>query len=172
MINDILRHTLRFFLLVLTQGLILKNTELGPYVNPFLYILFIIQLPFDLAPWLGLLICFVTGFAIDMFYNTLGMHMVVCLFIGFMRPALLRIMSPRDGYETAMQPTMQLMGRAWFLSYAGIIIFTHHLLLFFLEDFTLNEFLMTLLRVVLSAAATLLMVIVTQFLFYRTQEAK
>lgn len=172
MINEILRHSVRFMVLVLVQGLVLKNMELGPYVNPFLYVLFIIQLPFELPPWAALIICFITGICVDIFYNTMGMHAAVCTFIGFMRPALLRFMSPRDGYESAMQPTMQMMGKLWFISFAGIIVVIHHFLLFMLEVFSFNEFFWTLLRIILSAAATMIFLLVTQLLFYRNKTAE
>lgn len=171
MINDIIRHLMRFILLVAAQGLILKNVEPGPYINPFLYILFLLQLPFETPPWLGLIIAFVLGFFIDMFYGTMGMHMAACTFIGFIRPKVLRFMAPRDGYEFGSQPTIQDMGRAWFLTYAIIIILVHHFALFYLEMFSFRDFFLTFLRVIISGAATLLLVIVTQFLFYRTKQS-
>jgi rod shape-determining protein MreD len=162
---------MRFILLVGAQGLILKNVELGMYINPFLYILFLLQLPFETPPWLVLIVSFSLGFFIDIFYNTMGTHMAACTFIGFIRPKVLRFMAPRDGYEFGSQPTIQDMGRAWFLTYAVIIIIIHHFLLFYLEIFTFNGFFSTLLRVLISSAATLLLVIVTQFLFYRTKQS-
>lgn len=171
MVNDIVRHIIRFLLLVFAQGLILKNVEPGYFINPFLYVLFIIQLPFETPNWLVLTISFFLGFCIDVFYGTIGMHMATCTVIGWMRPRLLRMMSPRDGYEFGSQPTMQDMGRAWFLTYAGIIIVIHHFLLFNLEMFSFHGFFTTLLRVLVSSSATLLLVVVTQFLFYRTREA-
>lgn len=172
MISDILRHGLRFLVLVLVQGLVLKNMELGPFVNPFLYVLFIIQLPFELPAWIALIVCFITGISVDVFYNTMGMHAAVCTLIGFMRPALLRFMSPRDGYESAMQPNMQMMGKLWFVSYAGIIVLIHHFLLFMLEVFSFHDFFWTLLRIVASAVATLVFLLVTQLLFYRNKAAE
>jgi len=171
MLNEIVRHSIRFALLVLVQGLILKNVPLGPFVNPFLYVLFILQLPFETPPWLGLIIAFVTGLLVDMFYNTVGMHAVVCTFIGYIRPGILRLMAPREGYEFGAQPTMQFMGRAWFISYAAIVIVIHHLALFYLEMLSFNEFFATLLRVIASAAVSLLLVVVVQMLFYRKKEA-
>lgn len=170
MVNDIVRHIMRFILLVGAQGLILKNVEPGPFINPFLYVLFLLQLPFETPNWLVLAISFVLGFFIDLFYGTVGMHMAACTFIGFARPKVLKFMSPRDGYEFGSQPTIQDMGRAWFLTYAIIIIVIHHFLLFYLEMFSFTDFFTTLFRVLVSSAATLLLVVVTQFLFYRTKQ--
>lgn len=171
MVNDIVRHIMRFILLVGAQGLILKNVEPGPFINPFLYVLFLLQLPFETPPWLGLAIAFVLGLFIDIFYGTMGMHMAACTFIGFVRPKVLGFMSPRDGYEFGSQPTIQDMGRTWFLTYAAIIIVIHHFLLFYLEMFSFTDFFTTLFRVIVSSIATLLLVVVTQFLFYRTRQS-
>jgi rod shape-determining protein MreD len=169
MVSEILRHILRFIVLILVQGLILKNVEPLPGLNPFLYVLFILLLPIELPAWIGLLIAFVTGWCVDLFYGTPGMHTATCTFIGFLRPAVLRFMAPRDGYESGNQPTMQDMGRAWFLTYTIILVFSHHFILFFLEMFSFREFFSTLLRIIMSSAATVLLIIVTQFLFYRTK---
>lgn len=171
MVNDIVRHIMRFILLVGAQGLILKNVEPGPFINPFLYILFLLQLPFETPPWLVLAISFILGLFIDIFYGTVGMHMAACTFIGFVRPKVLGFMSPRDGYEFGSQPTIQDMGRTWFLTYAAIIIVIHHFLLFYLEMFSFTDFFTTLFRVIVSSIATLLLVVVTQFLFYRTRQS-
>lgn len=171
MANDIVRQIMRFILLVGAQGLILKNVEPGPFINPFLYILFLLQLPFETPAWMVLLISFVLGFFIDLFYGTLGMHMATCTFIGFFRSKVLHFLAPRDGYDFGTQPTMQDMGRPWFLTYAIIIILIHHFLLFYLEMFSFRDFFTTFLRVLISSAATLLLVVVTQFLFYRSKQS-
>jgi rod shape-determining protein MreD len=170
MINDVARHFIRFILLVGVQGLILKNVEPGPFINPFLYILFLIQLPFETPPWAVLGLSFVLGFFVDIFYGTMGMHMATCTFVGFMRPKILKFMVPRDGYEFGTQPTMQDMGRAWFLTFATIIIVLHHFILFYLEMFSFHQFFTTLFRIIVSSISTILLVVVTQFLFYRTRE--
>jgi rod shape-determining protein MreD len=170
MINDVARNIIRFILLIGVQVLILKNVEPGPFINPFLYVLFLIQLPFETPPWVVLGVSFVLGFFVDIFYGTIGMHMATCTFIGFIRPRILRFMAPRDGYEFGTQPIIQDMGRAWFLTFASIIIFIHHFILFNLEMFSFHSFSTTFLRIIISSVATLLLVVVTQFLFYRTRE--
>jgi rod shape-determining protein MreD len=171
MLSELMRHGIRFVGLVLVQGLILKNLEAGYLINPFLYVLFILSLPFELPAWIGLLLAFALGFFVDIFYGTMGMHMAACTMMGWARPAILKFMNPRDGYEFGMQPTIQDMGRMWFISYAAILIFVHHFILFYLEIFSFREVWLTFVRVLASTAATLLLVIITQFLFYRKRES-
>lgn len=170
MTNTIFRNIFRFFVLVLVQVLIIKNIELGRFINPFLYVLFIIIMPFETPKWLLLVVAFVLGITIDMFYDTPGMHSAACVLMAYIRPGVLKLFSPRDGYEFGTQPTIQYLGIPWFLSYAGILIVIHHLILFYIEIFRMHEFFSTFFRVIISSIFTLLLVVITQYLFHRKKE--
>lgn len=170
MINDVIKNTVRFVLLVLLQVLIVQNIRLGSYIILFPYILFILLLPFETPKLLVMLIAFVTGLTIDLFYDTAGMHAAVCTFIGFIRFFILKLLAPREGYDAGLAPTIQSMGSVWFITYSASIIFIHHLLFFYLEIFRFSEFFSTLLRVILSTIGTFVFVYVIQFLFYRTSK--
>lgn len=170
MLNEIIRNIIRFIVLVAVQILIIKNIELGRFINPFLYVLFIIVLPFETPKWLLLLSGFLIGITIDMFYDTAGMHAAACVFMAYMRPSVLKLFSPRDGYEFGTQPTIHYLGVPWFLSYSAILIVSHHLVLFYVEIFRLSEFFSTLFRVIMSSTFTLLLVVISQYLFYRKKE--
>lgn len=170
MVSTIGKNILRFILLVLVQVLIIKNIELGRFINPFVYVLFIIVLPFETPKWMLLVVGFILGITVDMFYDTPGMHAAACVFIAFVRPSVLNWFSPREGYEFGMQPTIQYLGVPWFLSYSAILIVLHHLVLFYLEVFRFSESFSTLLRVVISASFTLLLVVVSQYLFNKKKE--
>ena len=165
-LNEVIRNIIRFAILVGVQVLIIKNIELGQFINPFIYILFIIVLPFETPKWLLLLSAFAMGITIDMFYDTAGMHAAACVFIGYLRPGLLKLFSPRDGYEFGTQPTIQYLGIPWFLSYSAILIVLHHLVLFYIEVFRFSEFFSTLLRVIISSMFTILLVVISQYLFH------
>lgn len=170
MTNSIIRNIIRFFLLVLVQVLIIKNIELGRFINPFIYVLFIIVLPFETPKWLLLVSGFILGVSIDMFYNTAGMHAAACVFMAYVRPGILKLFSPRDGYEFGTQPTIQYLGVPWFLSYAGILVLLHHLILFYIEIFRLSEFFSTFFRVIVSSIFTVILVVISQYLFHRKKE--
>lgn len=170
MLNEIFRNILRFILLVAVQVLIIKNIELGRFINPFIYVLFIVVLPFETPKWLILVAGFVTGITIDMFYDTAGMHAAACVLMAYVRPGVLKLFSPRDGYEFGTQPTVQYLGVPWFLSYSGILIFLHHFALFYLEIFRFSEFFSTFFRVLISTVFTVLIVVITQYLFNRKKQ--
>jgi rod shape-determining protein MreD len=167
-INEVVRNSIRFVLLVLLQVLIVQNIHLGAYVILFPYILFILLLPFETPKLLVMLIAFFTGLVIDMFYDTAGIHAAVCTLIGYSRHYVLKVLAPREGYDAGQSPTIQSMGAVWFITYSATIIFIHHLFFFYLEIFRFSEFFTTLLRVFLSTIGTFVFVYVIQFLFYRT----
>jgi cell shape-determining protein MreD len=166
-LNEIIRNIVRFAILVGIQVLVIKNIELGRFINPFIYVLFIIGLPFETPKWLLLFSGFAMGITIDLFYDTAGMHAAACVFIAYLRPGLLKLFSPRDGYEFGTQPTIQYLGIPWFLSYSGILILLHHLILFYIEVFRFSEFFSTFFRVIVSSLFTVLLVVISQYLFHR-----
>lgn len=152
------------------QVLIINNIELGRFINPFIYVLFIIGLPFETPKWLLLVSAFIMGITVDMFDDTAGMHAAACVFIAYIRPTVLKLFSPRDGYEFGTQPSIQYLGVPWFLSYSTILIVLHHLVLFYIEVFRFSEFFSTFLRVIISSAFTVLLVVISQYLFHRKKE--
>ncbi|NVO01609.1 MAG: rod shape-determining protein MreD [Bacteroidetes bacterium] len=167
MISLVLRNFGRLILVILLQVLILNNIQLGGLINPYFYILFILLLPFETPKWLLLLSAFFLGISIDMFLNTVGMHLIACLFIAFIRPSVISSVSSNKDYEQLEAPSVRDLGLTWFLSYTTILVFTHHFLFFFLEVFSFNGFFHTILKTLLSAIFTIVFVLISQFLFAR-----
>jgi len=173
MIATVVNNLLRLLVLVLLQVLLLDHLDVANgYMAPYLYVLFLLLLPFELPPALGLLIGAGTGFLVDSFSSTPGMHMGACTLLMFTRIHLTRIIAPREGYEFGMRPTVHSMGMAWFLTYAGLLVLVHHLWLFFVEVGRLDRFPSTLTRALLSAAFTLVLCLLAQFLGGRPQRAR
>jgi len=167
MIRDISRHIGNFIFLILLQILILNNIEFSGYIDPYLYILFIILLPFETPKWVLIISAFLLGFSIDLFSHTLGMHTFATVLIAFLRPYLLKFIAPRDGYEAGSQPNVKYLGFDWFIKYAIILVVIHHMALFYIEVFKFHQFFATLLRVILSSISTLLLVVLSQLLTLR-----
>ena len=165
MINSILRFSLIFILLILLQVLVFSNIQFNGYLNPYVYVMFILLLPVEIPSWLLLLLSFATGIIIDLFSGSPGMHSSATVFAGFIRPYILRIVSPRDGYESGSEPSMLNYGFRWFLTYALLMVVVHHTALFYLEVFRFADFFRTLLRVLLSSLFTVIFILL--FEFYR-----
>ena len=172
MINNIVINLFRFVVLVLFQSVILNNIQLGGFVNPYLYVLFILLLPFETPKGLLLFMAFLLGLSVDMFANTMGIHASASVFMAFCRPYILKLVAPRDGYEAETTPTIKSLGLRWFLVYSTFLIFLHHIFLFFIEVFRFSEFFMTVGRVVLSSCLTIVLVLLSQYLFYKSKSDK
>lgn len=172
MINEVLKLLVQFVVLAALQVLILNNIQLSGFINPYIYILFILQLPVKFPRIPSLLLAFAAGIIMDMFSNTQGMHAAATVAMAYMRYPVLRLMAPRDGYDSEAVPGIRNFGLQWFLTYSSILVLIHHFVLFYAEVFRFSEFFSTLLRVLLSVIATLLLIIIGQFLVIRNREER
>ena len=91
------------------------------------------------------------------------MHSSATVLAGFVRPYILRIVSPRDGYEPGSEPSMLNYGFRWFLTYTVLIVLVHHTALFYLEVFRFADFFRTMLRVLLSSLFTVTFIVLIEF---------
>jgi rod shape-determining protein MreD len=133
--------------------------------TPFLYILFLLLLPFGIPNILLYIIAFATGLTLDAFYDTLGVHAAACVMLVFVRILFISVTVSRDGFDEP-EPTLGNMGFRWFMLYALLCIFSHHIVLFLLETFRFTELSYTLLRCLLSGLFTLFTVVLVEFIFY------
>ncbi len=170
MSNIYLKYTLLFVFLILFQVLVLNNIQFSGYVNPYLYVLFILLLPFETPKWLLLILAFFLGFCVDIFTKTIGMNIAASVFMAFCRPAVIYLLSPKQDFEPGIRPCIRDLGFMWFFAYSLILILLHHLVLFYIEVFRFSEFFSTLYKVTISTAFTLVLVILSQYLFYNLKK--
>jgi rod shape-determining protein MreD len=161
----ILANIVRWVILLLVQILLLRNLSLYNMATPFLYILFLLLLPFGIPNILLYIIAFATGLTLDAFYDTLGVHAAACVMLVFVRILFISVTVSRDGFDEP-EPTLGNMGFRWFMLYALLCIFSHHIVLFLLETFRFTELSYTLLRCLLSGLFTLFTVVLVEFIFY------
>jgi len=167
MIRIYLRNIIRFFAVILIQVLLLDNIQLGGYLNPYFYVIFIVLLPFESPKWLLLILAFLLGLSVDLFNGTPGMHAAASLFMAFVRPSVLKNFSPRDGYEAGTFPRIHYYGIEWFTKYTVLLVLSHHLVLFSLEIFSFTDVFFTMGRIILSTILTSLIIVLSQFFIYR-----
>ena len=167
MINEWGKNIARFIMFMLIQVLILKHIDLSRFINPFLYVIFLLMLPIRMDKAMFLFIAFATGLTIDMFYNTMGYNAAACVFMAYCRPRVLSFYAPKGEYDTSAKPTIQSMGLPWILSYAGTMVFLHHLVLFFLEALSFSSFFTTLAIVIVSSISTVGLIILSQLIMQR-----
>jgi hypothetical protein len=163
--NQIIKHIIRFVVLVIFQSLILNQLEIGFGIQLMIYPLLIVLLPFELGTVYLLFIAFFMGMAIDSISNTYGLHTSSLLLIAYLRPQIFKMFAPRDGYDNLKEGNIYEMGPRWFISVFGLMLFIHHLWFFTLEIFRFNDILFILQKTLLSLPLSFLICLLTQALF-------
>lgn len=152
----------RWVLLMLVQVLVFNNIYLGEIYNPYIYVLIVLSLPIELSALMILFIGFFTGFILDIFTHTLGLHTMAFTFLAFLRPFVLRLVAPRDGFEFGAKANLESFGWARYIIYSVVLILAHHLLLFIMEGFSTGMVWVITQKVVLNTLLTFSMVILLQ----------
>lgn len=166
MIKVYFKHIILLIALTLLQVFVFNKFQVSGYINPYIYIYFILVLPLSTPGWLLLLVGMISGFSVDMFANTIGMHASAALFLAFVRPYVLASISPREGFDSASIPSASEYGMIWFLKYTIIMVLIHHLALFMVEVWSFSHFIGTLLRWVVSSFFSILIIPVIELFNY------
>ena len=164
MINQIPVNLFRLLLLLLAQVLIFSNINFSAFVNPYIFPLFILLLPFATPRWLLLLIGFGSGLALDFFLGSAGMHAAACLFIAYLRPLLIKVITPR-GTEFEISPNVYAQGLPWFIVYLFVAMFFYLTFYFLTEAATFLNFFLLLIKIILSVSTSVLFMFLFLFLF-------
>lgn len=167
MIKDLGKYAVMFIVLVLVQVLILNNIQFSGLINPYIYILFILLLPFNIPGYLLLGLSFLLGLSIDIFCNTPGIHAGASVLLGFARPGIARLIASREFVEKGGMPNLKQLGFANFLKYVTIAVLIHHLFLFYAETFSFSGFFETLLRTILSSIFSIVIILASQFIVFK-----
>jgi rod shape-determining protein MreD len=167
MIKDIMKYLLMFAILIGAQLLVFNNIEFSGYVNPYVYVLFILMLPFEIPRLVLLGGSFAIGLVIDLFMGTPGVHSSASVLMAFARPRVLSLFSPREGYQAGTLPRISEFGLEWFVKYTMMLVLLHHFALFYLEVLTLHHFFATFIRALLSSLLTSVILIISQYFIFR-----
>jgi rod shape-determining protein MreD len=167
-----LQNIVRFILLVLVQVLILNNLNLGGFLNPYVYILFILLLPVDISKSQLLLLSFILGLTIDFFGNTMGLHAAASVLVAFSRPGVINLFFSNLEFNAGEELNLRRLKFSGFFKYVLVLVFIHNFTLFMLEIFSFNNFLFTLYRIMLNTLLSVLLIFITMFLFSKKRNEK
>jgi len=170
--TEFVKNTIRFFLFLFVQVFILfKIPPLHRFITPYLYFLYILWLPFGLSRSVLMLIAFVYGLSLDYFMSTPGLHAAACVLIAYIRPFIINLLISQEGADkNYSSPSIRSMGWAPYGTYVLILTLFHHTYLVFLEWMSFGSFIYFLGKVVGTTAISLLLILLTELLFYRKEK--
>jgi len=158
MINQVFKYSLYFALYILVQVLILNNILFFGFINPYLYILFIITLPSTATREVTLLTAFLMGLIIDMFSGTPGFNAFTTVLIAYIKPFFQKAFGPREDNDFLI-PSFKTYGAGMFLQYAGYLVLIHHFTFFLIEAGSLSNFGSILIKTICSSIFTMLLIV-------------
>ena len=147
-----------FVLLLLLQVLLINNLQFLGVCHPYIYILCLLMMPITLPRWADMLIGAFVGLVVDIFCNSLGVHIAACVLLMYVRPYLI------DAYVSDRERLIgdidtQSIGVPDFIKYIVILVLLHHTMVFCLTAWSFSHFWFTLLEIVVSSAVSIVLII-------------
>ncbi|MDB9712275.1 rod shape-determining protein MreD [Flavobacteriaceae bacterium] len=161
--NKITRNIFTALLLIIAQSIIFNNINLLGYLNPFVYIVFIIYYPIKNDRIFFIFISFLIGILIDIFSDTLGLHAAASVTIAYLRPLILK-MSFGLAYIHQVIKFKNIDFKKK-LIYISLLSLIHHSVLFSLEIFSLSKVLFILEKAFMSSIFTIIICFLFSYLF-------
>ena len=154
----VLQNIFRFILLVLFQVLVLNNIQFLGYINPYLYVLFILSLPVQMPRWFLLILAFVLGLTIDIFSNTPGIHAFATVLVAFFKDGIIKLFTNLEEGNNPT-PSFHTFGVSAYIKYVVLIVIIHHFTLFILEAFSFSHFWILSAKILLSALVSTILIL-------------
>jgi rod shape-determining protein MreD len=161
------KQIFRFIIFILLQALVLNHVPpLHRFVTPYLYFLFLLWLPFNTnKSWL-LIVGFITGFTLDLFLQTPGLHAAACVLVAYLRPFMVTLLVPRETKELGFgSPSVRTMGFAPYALFVTVLTLFHTILLVLLEWMQFASLPYFLGKVFFTTLTSLVLITIAELLF-------
>ena len=161
--RDNILYIFQFFLLLFLQSFLLNNINLFGFINPNLYLLFLIVYRLDGNPTLLIIVGFVMGLLLDLLTQGSGGHTIATLTIAFLRLSIIKF-SFGVNYDVPMGMIKGSLLRQRLL-YFMLMVVIHHLVLYSIVYFSLDNTITILKNTLFTSFFTFIMVFISLGLF-------
>lgn len=159
---------IRFVIALLVQVLVCKHiilfTDDFIYGTILFYPIFILLLPLRYSKAVILILAFILGLGVDMFYDSPGVHASASVFTAFIRPFFLKVLEPDSGYPIQSIPSKHYYGIVWFMQYAAYMLLAHTLFYFSMEAFSFVFWKEILLKTLVTFSLSYIIIVIHQML--------
>lgn len=158
---NLFKYILWLLLAVILQVLLFNHLSLfGGIVM--IYMVALLKMPVEFNRVLQILIGFLTGLIIDIFCNTLGMHALTAVTVMFFREPILHLYNNDPEFKVGTV-CLSRIGLSSFMRYALTVLGMHCALLYVIEAFTLFNFLLLVIKIVVSLLLTFAFTMALEF---------
>jgi rod shape-determining protein MreD len=133
--NKFTKNFSRFIILMLLQVFVFNYVQWFGFLNPAVYLLFLILLPSEIPKTGQYIIAFIAGFIMDAFLRTYGIQTFACVLMIFLRPYIILILNGFKPLETGVKPVPGIKDFNWILVYTLLLVFVHQISVTILEVF-------------------------------------
>jgi hypothetical protein len=164
--NKFTANLSRFFILILLQVLVFNYVQWFGFLNPAIYLLFIILLPLDIPKSIQYIAAFAAGFVVDTFLKTYGIQAFACVFMVFLRPYVILILNGFKPLETGVTPMPGIKDFNWILVYTLLLVFIQQLSVTILEIFEWAQWWRIIWTSVANTLFTTFIILCIGYIFY------
>ena len=157
-------NIIRFILLLLAQVMFFSNIHAHPLLDVYIYPICILSLPFNTPRWLLMILSLIMGLSVDFFLGSLGMHGAAALLLGFLRPNLVSIITPK-GADFEINPNIYVQGFMWFTTYYSVAYLVLLGSYFCIESWGFYNLFWLIIKILLSTTTSILLSIFILYLF-------
>jgi len=167
--NNLIKNIARFVLFLAIQIIILNEVPpLHQFITPYLYFIFLLWLPFGTKRITLTFLGFITGYTLDVFTNTPGLHAAACSLLGYFRPTILNLLLAQElSEEVNREPSIGSMGWGPYAFYVFSLTFLHHFYLVLLEWLQFGNFGYFLGKVIVTTLVSVLLIFIVEFAMNR-----
>ena len=161
--SQILKMIGSFVLLILAQVLLFNQINVFGFVNPMLYLLFLVMYPFDKNQTFYIFIGFILGFFIDFLSQTDGAHTIASLTVSYLRPIIMKY-----SYGlTSEKPKSLLTDPRKTNNFFFLLVFIsiHHLIYFAIAYFSADAFLIIIKNSLFTIIFSLILILLISSLY-------
>ena len=142
-----------FLFLLFLQVFVLNNILFLGYINPYLYVAFVVLYPLKKERYAFFFLSFFLGICIDFFTDSGGINAFSLLFVAYIRLFFLRLILKKTEHDYLLfNLSAEPFGRVF--NYVISLIVIHHFILFSLANFSSQNFLNVLSNTLYSSVFT------------------
>jgi len=164
--NKFTKNFSRFIVLILLQVFVFNYVQWFGFLNPFVYLLFLILLPLEISKSVQYIIAFSTGFMVDVFLRTYGIQTFACVLMIFFRPYIILILNGFKPFESGVRPVPGVKEFSWILVYTLLLVFIHQITVTTLEVFQWIQWWHIIWSSVANTLFTTFIILCIEYIFY------